>query len=165
MGFASPPFPKILPTKPRFCIEESYPPRVPWATRQAWIVLATTPPPEDCPRGSRRGSGFSDVLWFCLVRLAGEECCGSIQWSFWLLIKGRDNWWACLSLPRLSISYGTVGLGVFPVLKSLSGIITNQNEQKKVQQTSKKQWCIPIPPFYTMFFFLMSFGMSPSALC
>ena len=34
------------PSTPRFCVEESWPARVPWATRQAWIVLATAPKPQ-----------------------------------------------------------------------------------------------------------------------
>ncbi|CAK9009439.1 unnamed protein product [Durusdinium trenchii] len=33
--------------KYEFCIAESYPPRTPWATRQAWIILATVPKPEE----------------------------------------------------------------------------------------------------------------------
>lgn len=33
--------------KYEFCVEESWPARVPWATRQAWIVLATAPKPQE----------------------------------------------------------------------------------------------------------------------
>ena len=55
----------------RFCIAESYPPRTPWATRQAWIILATVPKPEDAGqtegsalRADREGRGgrWSDVV-------------------------------------------------------------------------------------------------------
>lgn len=37
----------LLLERMRFCVGESYPPRVPWATRHAWIVLASTPGPEE----------------------------------------------------------------------------------------------------------------------
>jgi len=33
--------------KYEFCVTESHPPRVPWATRHAWIVLATAKKPQD----------------------------------------------------------------------------------------------------------------------